>query len=215
MIELPGVTEPERVRKLLQGTAELEFYNTFDNTEALPILNRINTVLAAKAKASKDSVKTSTANTSANKPAAKADSTAKGAKSLISKITKNSSKSDTTGLAGKAQALAQNPLFAVLAPMYSQSGPLQGPVIGHAAKKDTAKVNAMLRSPEVKAVIPQNMKFLWSVKSTAEENSDDDNAASTTQEKIFTFAILCSYPTQSTLFQKQIIFYFFLPLTAL
>ncbi len=190
LIELPGVTEPERVRKLLQGTAELEFYNTFDNTEALPILNRINTVLAAKAKASKDSLKTTAAKTNsgtiANKLAAKPDTIAKGAKSLINKITNNGSKSDTSGLAGKAQALAQNPLFAVLAPMYGQSGALQGPVIGHAAKKDTAKVNAMLRSPEVKAVIPQNMKFLWSVKSTAEENSEDDNAASTTQEKIFT-----------------------------
>ena len=186
LIELPGVTEPERVRKLLQGTAELEFYNTFDNTEALPILNRINTVLAAKAKTAKDTSKATAANTSANKPAAKADTTAKGAKSLISKITNNGSKSDTTGLAGKAKALAQNPLFAVLAPMYGQNGAFQGPVIGHAAKKDTAKVNAMLRSPEVKAVIPQNMKFLWSVKSTAEENSDEDNTSSTSQEKIFT-----------------------------
>jgi len=186
LIELPGVTEPERVRKLLQGTAELEFYNTFDNTEALPILNRINTVLAAKAKASKDSLKNTASKSDNSAKAGKPDTASKGAKSLINQITKNSSKTDTAGLAGKAQALAQNPLFAVLAPMYNQTGAITGPAIGHASKKDTAKVNAMLRSPEVKAVIPQNLKFLWSIKSVGEENSEDDNGASASQEKIYT-----------------------------
>src|SRR5579863_3385973 len=53
LIELPGVTEPERVRKLLQATAKLEFYKTFDNQEAGTVLNNINNLLAAKAKAAK------------------------------------------------------------------------------------------------------------------------------------------------------------------
>ena len=195
LIELPGVTEHERVRKLLQGTAELEFYNTFDNTQAYATLSSINQLLAAKAKANKDTAsKTAKADTGkkANKLAGnKPDTASKGALSLLNKVNKNA-KSDTSSsaLAGKAQAMAQNPLFAVLAPMGGQQGLYPGPVVGHAAKKDTAKINAFFRNPDVKALIPQNMRFMWSVKAINEEATDNSSGP---KDKIFElFAIKLS-----------------------
>jgi SecD/SecF fusion protein len=163
LIELPGVTEPERVRKLLQGTAKLEFYQTFDNTEAYQVLVNINNLLAAKNKtAARDSAKTAT-----NKAATQKDTASKG-NSLLSKVNKSAAK-DSSLLKGKAQAAAQNPLFSVmqLATYTGNDGQPQlrpGPIVGYAAQKDIPKVNAYLNSPEVKAAIPQNMKFLWGVK---------------------------------------------------
>ncbi len=164
LVELPGVTEPERVRKLLQGTAKLEFYKTYDNTEAYQVLVNVNSFLGAKNKtAAKDSASKTPAKTVIGK-----NDTAKTALSLLSKVNKSASK-DSSLLSGKSQLAAQNPLFTVmqLATAPGQNGQQQlrpGPVVGYSAQKDTAKVNAYLRSPEVKAIIPQSMKFLWDVK---------------------------------------------------
>jgi SecD/SecF fusion protein len=163
LIELPGVTEPDRVRKLLQGTAKLEFYKTFDNREAYPILANINGLLAAKSKiAAKDSAKTNTAGTAAGKD------TSKAGLSLLNKVNKSAAK-DTSLLKGKAQLAAQNPLFSILEPVtyQAENGQTQlrpGPTVGWAQQKDTAKVNAYLHSADVKSAIPQNIKFLWGVK---------------------------------------------------
>ncbi|MBL4676973.1 MAG: protein translocase subunit SecDF [Mucilaginibacter sp.] len=166
LIELPGVKEPERVRKLLSGTAKLEFYQTFDNSEIYGLLNNVNGILAAnhKTAAPKDTVKADTAKTKIAATANKKDSAA----SLLSKI-KTAGTKDSAGVNNKAQLAAQNPLFAVLTPMVyqGQDGSPQlapGPMVGSAEQKDTAKVNAYLRSADVKAVLPQNLKLLWSVK---------------------------------------------------
>ena len=174
LIELPGVKDPERVRKLLSGTAKLEFYQTFDNPEVYPTLASINNIVAAKNKSvAKDSAKTV-----AVTPAATKDTTAatKGALSLLSKVQKNTTaaKADTSSsLNGKVKAAEANPLFTLLAPpsYQDQKGQTQlrpGPVVGWCALKDTAKVNSYLNSVEAKAVTPKNMKFLWSVKAAAE-----------------------------------------------
>ncbi|MBK0380860.1 protein translocase subunit SecDF [Mucilaginibacter segetis] len=162
LIELPGVKEPERVRKLLQGTAKLEFYETFDNTEVYPLLNNVNSLLGAKNKSEeKDSTKT------AETTAAAKDTSAKG-NSLLSKL-KNNTKNDSAGLNNQAKLAAQNPLFAVMSLVTTQGANGQqqlapGPIVGYSAQKDTAKVNAYLRSDDVKSIIPRNMKFLWGVK---------------------------------------------------
>lgn len=164
LIELPGVTEPDRVRKLLQGTAKLEFYKTFDNSEAYGILSNVNSFLAAKAKsAAKDTATKSVATAATSKK-----DTSKAGLSLLNKVNKSAAK-DTSLAGSKAQFANQNPLFSVLAPaMYQgQGGQPQlapGPVVGFAAQKDTAKVNAYLHSPDVKSQLPQNIKFLWGVK---------------------------------------------------
>jgi len=164
LIELPGITEQDRVRKLLQGTAKLEFYKTFDNSEAYGILSNVNSFLAAKAKsAAKDTATKSVATATASKK-----DTSKAGLSLLNKVNKSAAK-DTSLAGSKAQFANQNPLFSVLAPaMYQgQNGQPQlapGPVVGFAAQKDTAKVNAYLRGPDVKSQLPQNIKFLWGVK---------------------------------------------------
>lgn len=171
LIELPGVTEPERIRKLLQGSAKLEFYKTFDNVDAFGTINSINSFLAAKNKAAaKDSAAKATAKTTA--ATTKKDTATKGALSLLNKVNKSGAK-DTSALAGKSQQ-EQNPLFSVLRPNIfpGQNGQIQagpGPVVGFAAKNDTAKVDAYLHSPEIKSLIPQNMKFLWGVKPISDD----------------------------------------------
>jgi SecD/SecF fusion protein len=163
LIELPGVTEPDRVRKLLQGSAKLEFYQTYDNSEAYPILANINNFLAAKNKAAK---KDSAQNTA--RSVTKKDTATKGGLSLLSKVNKGASK-DSSLLRGKSQLASQNPLFSILQPLTAtgDNGQPQlrpGPAVGWVAQKDTAKVNAYLQSPDVKSIIPQSMKFLWGVK---------------------------------------------------
>ncbi|HVW96949.1 MAG TPA: protein translocase subunit SecDF [Mucilaginibacter sp.] len=169
LIELPGVKDPERIRKLLSGTAKLEFYQTFDNRQVYPLLVNVNSLIAAKLKAAnKDTTKTQTA-----AAPAKAD-TSKGKNNLalLNKVQKSTAK-DSSSLTGKNLS-EQSPLFSILQPSAyrDQSGQGQiapGPVVGYAAVKDTAKVNSYLRSPDVKASLPQSIKFLWSVKAKDEK----------------------------------------------
>lgn len=165
LIELPGVKEPERVRKLLSGTAKLEFYPTYDNSQVYQLLTNINGLIAAKIKASKKDTVKAAAKTTA---AVKEDSTKNKALSLLNKLQKTGAK-DSSALGGKTQFAEQFPLFNVLKPMMYQGqngqGELaRGPIVGRAEVKDTAQVNKYLREPELRSVIPQNMKFLWSVK---------------------------------------------------
>lgn len=169
LIELPGVKEPERVRKLLSGTAKLEFYETFDNAEAYQYLINVDNLLAAKSKTAKaDTGKSAKADTAANIAAAKGD-TAKGG-SLLSKVQKNAAKNDTSAASlSKTKLAAQHPLFAVMSLNVGQGANGQqqlgqGPVVGYAPLQDTAKVNSYLHSADVLAVIPRNIKFLWEVK---------------------------------------------------
>jgi SecD/SecF fusion protein len=162
LIELPGVKDEDRVRKLLSGTAKLEFFQTFENAQAYQVLSNVNKILAAtKAATATDTAKT----------AAKADTTAapaKGGLNLLSKVNKTAAK-DTSSLTGKSKLAQQNPLFSILAPVTYQdkSGQQQlrpGPTVGWCAVKDTVAVDAYLNNPAVKSAIPSNMKFLWSVK---------------------------------------------------
>lgn len=169
LVELPGVKEPERVRKLLSGSAKLEFYETFDNAEAYQYLINVDNLLAAKSKTAKaDTGKAAKADTAATVAAAKAD-TAKGS-SLLSKVQKNAAKNDTSAASlSKTKLAAQHPLFAVMSLNVGQGANGQqqlgqGPVVGYAPLQDTAKVNSYLHSADAVAVIPRNIKFLWEVK---------------------------------------------------
>ena len=163
LIELPGVKDPERVRKLLSGTAKLEFYQTFENQQVYQQLTAIDNLLAAKIKTTaKDSAKTKVAG-------AKKDTTAaKGGLALLNKVEKNAGKD--TSLKAKAKLNTKHTLLSILStPTYQdpQSGQQQlrpGPVVGWSAQKDTAKVDAYLHSADVKATLPHNIKFLWGVK---------------------------------------------------
>jgi len=167
LIELPGISESntDRVRKLLQGSAKLEFYETFDNAEIVNLLSNVNNILAAKAKLTGTTAKDSTVKTAS----AKADTGANNSllnKVAKSKLTDTSAKSLKNGNpAISSPLLNQNTLRPNV--YASQNGGIQavpGPVVGFAAVGDTAKVDKLLANADVKAVVPQNVKFMWGVK---------------------------------------------------
>lgn len=162
LIELPGVSEPERVRKLLSGSAKLEFWETYDNSEIYPLLENVNKIIAAT-----NSVSDTTKKTGA--PEAIKQDTSKSKLASLGK--KDTTNKDSSGLAkqNQAQLAKQNPLFAILNPATfqtkdGQSSLRPGPTVGYAQQKDTAKVNQYLSSPSVKSIIPQNVKLVWAVK---------------------------------------------------
>jgi SecD/SecF fusion protein len=164
LIELPGVKEPERVRKLLSGSAKLEFYQTFEVQEIYPMLSNIDNILAAKSKVTD---KDTTAKATAAAGTAKDTVAKKGALALLNKVEKTAAKD--TSLGAKSKLNAAHPLFTVLqVPTYQdQTGQQQlrpGPVVGWTLQKDTAKVNTYLHSADVQASLPRNIKFAWGVK---------------------------------------------------
>lgn len=157
LIELPGVTDKERVRKLLQGSAKLEFWETYDNLEIFPLLENINSTLASTLK----DTNTITAES------VETDTTA----SQESKLAALTGGTDSTSIESDASALTsiQNPLFSVLAPSTGQAPNGEqvlrpGPIIGYAALKDTALINSYLEDPSVKSIIPSNVTLAWAVK---------------------------------------------------
>ncbi|MBD1432506.1 protein translocase subunit SecDF [Sphingobacterium sp. DN00404] len=165
LIELPGVNDEERVRNLLQGSAKLEFYETHDNYQVYPLLENLNNILAS-------SLKSATPSTSTPVETATNDSTASDSVANDDNLLANlgAAPKDSTDTAGiSAELAASNPLFAVLNPatymeQNGQPNLTPGAMVGIANLKDTARVNAYLNRPEVKANIPGNLKFLWSVK---------------------------------------------------
>ena len=164
LIELPGVSDQQRVRKLLQGSAKLEFYETYNNVQIYPLLENINGTLANSLKGEKPAVIADSTKKVAT------DSTAKE-ENLLANLNANKTDSakDTTNAVANATALANNPLFAILSPSFYQApnGQTQlipGSTVGYANLKDTAKVNQYLARPEIKAIIPADLRLLWAVK---------------------------------------------------
>ena len=163
LVELPGIDDPKRVRKLLQGTANLEFWETYDNSEVLPYLGQVNQKLVEI-----QSIKTQVT------PAATADTTAKAAttetaNSLLSELD-NKAKTDSAGVANAADANKQIPLFSILQPSMSQQGqPYPGAAVGTSHFKDTATVNAYLKMDQIKALMPRNLTFKWTAKAVDDE----------------------------------------------
>ena len=142
MVELPGVKEPERVRKLLQGSANLEFWETYDAREIAPYMqaadNQLRLLLA------------DAATEEVAEEAAPALSTADSLAAAL--------KGETAATVNMAQIKKEHPLLAVL-----QVSNASSPVIGYANYKDTAEVNRYLAMPEVKENLPKNLRLLWSV----------------------------------------------------
>ena len=182
LIELPGVKEKERVRKLLQGTANLEFWETYDNTVISPILIDANTKLAKiiHPENKKDtSSLAAAADTATTKFTAVDDATKKDTEKADEIGSLNANKKDTSKLAAKkdsAKVQKDNPLFEVLVPAVNRGEKggyyaAAGPVIGTAFIKDTAKVNALLAMPAVKAMLPRDLRPLWTVKAFDKEES--------------------------------------------
>ena len=170
MVELPGIKEPERVRKLLQGSANLEFWQTYDTQVVLPYLNQLNTALRngasdTRTAAVEDSTAVASDSTAVaeneSKPAVekKSDALAK----LATAKTENADEQTNTkeNKAAIEAAKKENPLFAILQPMNRNAGSL----VGYALAKDTAEVNKLLTSAQAKQILPADMRLLWGVKS--------------------------------------------------
>ena len=169
LVELPGVKDPERVRKLLQGTANLEFWETYDNTELIQYLyaanEKIKEINTAKESLSKDEGAESVV-VGEGEEAVEEKTDDLEDMSLIDQL-----ESDTTSVDTAAVDMSKNfPLFSVLQPRMSRDNkPLKGASIGYAHFKDTAKVNAYFAMPQVRSLFPRNLKLLWGVKAIDKE----------------------------------------------
>ncbi|MDP4239019.1 MAG: protein translocase subunit SecDF [Bacteroidota bacterium] len=167
LVELPGIKEPARVRKLLQGSANLEFWETYDLNEIISNITDANKVLATlqaaggtAATAAKDTTKAVAAAGKTQAKKAKSISNVDSLKAALAK--KTATASDSTKVNEKSRK--ENPLFAVLQ-LNAQGGQVaRGPVIGLAQSKDTALVNAYLKVKQVREVLPRDLGFRWSVK---------------------------------------------------
>ena len=161
-VEMPGIREPERMRKLLQGSANLEFWETYNADEVLPYLQQLDQRLA-NGDQDTTSVKDSAAVSKEAKLAkAEADKEVKAAKNAKPKFQlKGDKKQDikTTPDDQLAQAKKLHPLLAML----QTTG--QGlSVCGYASVRDTAAINKIIYSPLAKQVLPSDLKLLWSAK---------------------------------------------------
>jgi SecD/SecF fusion protein len=161
LIEMPGIQDKERVYKLLQGSAELQFWQVYQIQEVVPVLENINKVLATTLK------DTTTTKTTIEKAGGKLAGLEKGADSVAKGKVAGLSKTDST--AKRAELQKSNPLYTVLSiPTYQaengQTSLRPGPIVGYVAQKDTAKVNSYFKLPEIASIIPSTMKFMWSVK---------------------------------------------------
>ncbi|MBR1995674.1 MAG: protein translocase subunit SecDF [Paludibacteraceae bacterium] len=170
LIELPGIKEPERVRKLLQGSANLEFWETYDLAEILPQISQINNEFAAQ----NASTEAAQAEVAPVKEETKEEAEVEGElDALVEDLAADSlAQAEADQEAAMEEYKKANPLFAVLNPSVSPSGqPYQGPVVGTVHYTDTAKVMAMLNSQVAKTVLPRELRLCWTVKAIDEAES--------------------------------------------
>lgn len=159
LVELPGVKDKERVRKLLQGTASLEFWETYENQEVYPYLLQANNVIKDRLTTKSDIAEDGQEVTETAQIESK-DSTEL---SLLDEL--ETSKTDSAGVNDNSNMAKDYPLFAVLTPNVDNQGQLYpGPSIGFAHFGDTAKVNGYLTLPQVRALFPRDMIFHWTMK---------------------------------------------------
>ena len=165
MVEMPGVKEPERVRKLLQGSANLEFWETYNAQEITPFLITLDSKLAAALSGIKEDAAAADTTQVAEVEEAPAD-TAKAAADLASAVAENSDE-ETASTAASAADLEklhkQNPLLSRLNHRYAY-----GCVVGVASKRDMDAINELLASPEAKEVLPSDLRLKWGVKGMGE-----------------------------------------------
>jgi SecD/SecF fusion protein len=165
LVELPGIKDPKRVRKLLQGTAQLEFWETYNFSELYTFFDEANTRLSALNNERSAANGSSTTTTSeAGSENASANTATTDTTSLASKLAIDST---TTKENNFKEYADKNPLYAFLMPSYMQdeSGkyfPGNTARVGTAMVKDTARINNMLK--QVKSVFPRNLKLAWTVK---------------------------------------------------
>ena len=154
MVEMPGIKEPERVRKLLQGSANLEFWETYNSQEITPLLAQLNQRYAAQGgEVVEDSAAVEPAAETAE---AAADTTKADASDLAAKLAKKDTKAQDNSKAIEA-AKKQNPLFSIFQP--TQGNTLA--VVGYANARDTAEINKIIYSDLASRILPAELKLRW------------------------------------------------------
>ncbi len=151
MVELPGVKEPERVRKLLQGSANLEFWETYTASEIAPFLaaadGKLRDIIAVENPEAAEATAEATAEVAAEEESVD-----------LSALTGNDA-ADAVDAAAIAKAKKENPLLSVLQVMQGQSC-----VVGYAHSRDIKQIDEYLAREEVKAMLPRDLKLMWGVK---------------------------------------------------
>lgn len=171
ILELPGVDDPARVRKLLQATAQLEFWDTYETNEVINYLGDANTLLRTSL-----AVKKQEAAVETTADANTADTTATAAGSDPFGIDSGSvAKTDTAAAKVDSANANSNPLFELLYPNIITEGQSQrygeGPMVGRALGKDTARINRLLGREEVLATFPRDLKLLWGAHPISKESN--------------------------------------------
>ena len=156
MVELPGVKEPERVRKLLQGSANLEFWETYTAAEIAPFLaaadSKLRDIIAVENPEAESEIEEVPAAETANEESVD-----------LSSLT-NDDTASATDVAAAAKAKKENPLLSVLQVMQNQ-----GCVVGYAHHRDVKQIDEYLAREEVKALLPRDLKLMWGVKAIDED----------------------------------------------
>ncbi len=163
MVEMPGIREPERMRKLLQGSANLEFWETFNADEIVPYLVQLDQQVANGGHAEEADTAAQAKADEAKAEEAKAD-VAKNEANAKFKIADNTKEETAANKAANTRAeeamKKQHPLLAIL--QTTGQGALS--TVGYANVRDTAAVNAIINSAAAKRILPANLKLLWSAK---------------------------------------------------
>lgn len=158
MVEMPGIKEPERVRKMLQGSANLEFWETYDPATVAPLLSQLDALLA-NTTGTTDTTKAATADTAAAAPKANADA---ALAQLNAKTNEQLAKPAVDSTQYKEHPLASRLMII----------PNGSAIVGIAAAKDTAAINAILATPEAKNLLMPDLKLKWGVKSSSYYKGD-------------------------------------------
>ena len=181
LVELPGVKEPERVRKLLQGSASLEFWETYSTNELMGALEQADALLR--------NIKSSEA-----APVEEAEEVAEEAapaedNALVAEVAEQTSEA---AVATEAMSFEEqekiNPLFVRLFPgaVYADAN---NPIIGYATSTDTTIVNKYLAMPQIKALFPRDVRFMWSVKPYENKRAAAEGVADPFDGKFELFAV--------------------------
>jgi len=177
LVELPGVKEPERVRKLLQGSANLEFWETYDLTQLYQQLVDADALLARMIESETSETTNATDSIVENAATTELDALAKTeseiktdstAISEVDSLLENISPENQEDDQSFEEFAKQHPLFAILTPNSYNGQIAQGPVVGIASKQNMAKIDSFLNMRQVKEVLPNNVLFRWGVKSRDE-----------------------------------------------
>ncbi|MBO7068060.1 MAG: protein translocase subunit SecDF [Bacteroidaceae bacterium] len=172
MVEMPGVKEPERVRKLLQGSANLEFWETYNSQEIVPFLATLDSKLAAVMSAIKEDAPSDSAAVVAETDTTAVATDTTAAKTDLAAVVGGKAEEKTEGAASAADIEKVRKQHPLLSRLQLAQG-TYGCVVGYANKRDMAAIDELLASPEANEVLPSDVRLKWGVKGIGEGESSN------------------------------------------